>query len=73
MRTPATVLLGLAFTASAANAQQPVRLDVHADTLAKAMAGLSPATKAAASAYVTGPDAAARRSAAEVPDRSRNR
>jgi tartrate-resistant acid phosphatase type 5 len=60
MRTPATALLGMALTASAANAQQPRRLDVHADTLTAAMVGLSPATKAAASAYVTGPDAAAR-------------
>ena len=57
---PATVLLVVSVIASGTSAQQPRRVDVHPDTLAAGMTGLSPTTKAAATAYITGPDSAAR-------------
>jgi len=56
----ATFLLASSLLAANADAQQTRRVDVHPDTLARAMAGLSPATTAAANAYVTGPDSSAR-------------
>lgn len=56
----ATLLVASSFLASAAEAQQRRRADVHPDTLARATAGLSPATRAAANAYVTGSDSSAR-------------
>lgn len=56
----AAALLAVSIAAPATRAQQARRLDVHPDTLAATLAGLSPATNAAATAYVTGPDSAAR-------------
>jgi hypothetical protein len=56
----ATALLPCILATSAAGTQQPRRVDVHPDTLARVMAGLSPATAAAVTAYLNGPDSTAR-------------
>ena len=45
---------------SSADAQSARRVTVHPDTLARALAGVSPATSAAANTYLTGTDSAAR-------------
>ncbi len=55
----ATVLIVALLAVPGTNAQQRRRVDVHPDTLAAAMVNLSPVTRAAATAYVTGPDSAA--------------
>jgi len=53
-------LLASSALTSSGDAQRTRRVDVHPDTLARAMAGLSPASTAAANAYVNGPDSSAR-------------
>jgi len=60
MRTPAAVLLGVSVAASAANAQRAPRVSVPPDTLTRALTGLSPATRTAATTYIAGPDSVAR-------------
>jgi hypothetical protein len=56
----ATLLLAFCVTTSQVTPQAARRVDVHPDTLARVIAGLSPATAAAATAYVSGPDSTAR-------------
>ena len=58
-RTRAAILL-IACVVSASTARAQRRVDVNADTLARVVAGMAPATRQAATAYVTGPDSSAR-------------
>ena len=61
MRRIILTIVTSALAASSVQAQPGRRVDVHPDTLARVMAGLSPATTAAATAYLSGPDSSARR------------
>ena len=54
----AALIAACVVTASTARAQR--RVEVNADTLTRVTAGMAPATRQAATAYVAGPDSAAR-------------